>query len=333
MEEPYKPPFVYVLMPFDDKFDDVYNFGIKEACKAAGAECKRADEESSQEIIISNLYNQIAKADVIVADMTSLKPNVYYEIGYAHALGKRVILLIEKGEHIPFNLNQYPHILYDRQKLTDLKEPLTKKMKQAIDDAATPTVKPKLRVWPERDVVSPSFRERLEDAKEDLFLVGFSFETLFKDRDDALKSALKKGVKVKVLMLHPDALHATAHDEFSSRGMRVKETIEYVVEQYLKPLYDALDKSWKEQLDVRATYYLPRFAARIYDKKRMLLNFYLYESRASINPVIEIRHDHHMEVYNKFHKSLEGLFEYEGGKKGGHPNHKFIENGHWNPLP
>ena len=114
MKEPNTPPFVFVLMPFDDKFDDVYIFGINTACEAAKANCERADEQYFRGTILSNIYNQIAKADVIIADMTGLNPNVYYETGYAHALGKSVILLIERGEHIPFDLRQYLHVFYDR---------------------------------------------------------------------------------------------------------------------------------------------------------------------------------------------------------------------------
>src|SRR5215212_3193860 len=103
-------PFVFVLMPFDEAFDDIYQVGIKPACQSAGAYCERIDEQIFQESILERIYNQIAKADLIVADMTGRNANVFYETGYAHALGKKVLLLTQKAEDIPFDLKHYPHI-------------------------------------------------------------------------------------------------------------------------------------------------------------------------------------------------------------------------------
>ena len=79
-------PFVFVLMPFAEQFDDVYQLGIKAACEEAGAYCERVDEQIFEEIILSRVYNQITKADLIVAEMTGRNPNVFYEVGYALAL-------------------------------------------------------------------------------------------------------------------------------------------------------------------------------------------------------------------------------------------------------
>jgi hypothetical protein len=106
-------PFVFVLMPFDKKFEDIYKLGIKPACERAGAYAERVDDQIFQESILQRIYNEIAKADIIIADMTGRNPNVFYETGYAHALGKRVILLTQKTEDIPFDLKHYPHIIYE----------------------------------------------------------------------------------------------------------------------------------------------------------------------------------------------------------------------------
>ena len=62
-------PFCFVLMPFDDAFDDTYELGIKDACKKAGAYCERVDEQLYEGSIVERIYNQIDKADFIVADM------------------------------------------------------------------------------------------------------------------------------------------------------------------------------------------------------------------------------------------------------------------------
>lgn len=86
-------PFVFVLMPFDKKFDEIYKLGIKSACIEAGAYCERVDEQIYTENMLDRIYNQIAKADIVISEMTGRNPNVFYETGYAHALGKQVILL------------------------------------------------------------------------------------------------------------------------------------------------------------------------------------------------------------------------------------------------
>jgi hypothetical protein len=106
-------PFVFVLMPFSKEFHDVYQLGIRQACVNAGTYCERVDEQVYDGTILERVYNQISNADFIIADMTGRNPNVFYEVGYAHALNKRVILLTQRVEDIPFDLSSYPHIVYD----------------------------------------------------------------------------------------------------------------------------------------------------------------------------------------------------------------------------
>lgn len=126
-----KRPFVFVLMPFQRKFKDVYVLGIKQACKDAGAQCERVDEQIFSTTILQQIYEQIKKADIIVADMSGRNANVFYETGYAHALGKHVILLTQQVEDIPFDLKHFPHIIYGSNIIT-LKETLTTAIKHYI---------------------------------------------------------------------------------------------------------------------------------------------------------------------------------------------------------
>ena len=125
-------PFVFVLMPFSEDFTDTYQLGIKLACEEAGAYCERVDEQIYLDSIPQRLYNQIAKADFIVADMTGQNPNVFYEVGYAHALGKKVILLTRAAGDIPFDLKHYPHIIYEGR-IVQLRQDLKTKVKSKVD--------------------------------------------------------------------------------------------------------------------------------------------------------------------------------------------------------
>lgn len=124
-------PFAFVLMPLDPAFDDIYKLGIVAACDDAGAYCERVDEQYFDGRILDRIYNQIDKADVIIADMTGSNPNVFYEVGYAHALGKRTIMLTANADDIPFDLKHHPHIIYE-EKIVTLKEQLTRRLSWAL---------------------------------------------------------------------------------------------------------------------------------------------------------------------------------------------------------
>lgn len=106
---------VFVLMPFNESFLDVYELGIKAACDAEGWACSRVDEHVFSGLILEQIYDSIKNADLIVADMSEKNPNVFYEVGYAHALNKRVILLTRDASDIPFDLTGHRHIVYNER--------------------------------------------------------------------------------------------------------------------------------------------------------------------------------------------------------------------------
>jgi nucleoside 2-deoxyribosyltransferase len=127
-------PFVLVLMPFKKEFNDTYTFGIKGAAEDVAAYAERIDEQAFQEGILDRVFNQINKADVIVADMTGQNPNVFYEVGYAHALNKIVVLLTRTAEDIPFDLKQRQHIVYSGE-IATLRSELAKRLTWAIQES------------------------------------------------------------------------------------------------------------------------------------------------------------------------------------------------------
>jgi hypothetical protein len=127
-------PFVFVLMPFEPGFRDIYEFGIKGAAADVGAYAERLDEQIFTEGILERIFNQINKADVVVADMTGRNPNVFYEVGYAHALGKIVLLLTQSADDIPFDLKHHQHIVYEGS-IETLRVVLAQRLKWAINEA------------------------------------------------------------------------------------------------------------------------------------------------------------------------------------------------------
>jgi hypothetical protein len=106
-------------MPFDKAFDDVYKLGIKGAVASFDdVVAERVDEQIYREGILERIYRQIEAADIIIADMTRQNPNVFYEVGYAHAKGKLCILLTSNADDIPFDLKHQRHIVYGKSIVT-----------------------------------------------------------------------------------------------------------------------------------------------------------------------------------------------------------------------
>lgn len=118
-------PFAFVLMPFGEKFVDIYRLGIQETARACGVVAERVDEQFYTESMLERIYRQIDSADFIIADMTGRNPNVFYEVGYAHAKEKICTLITQRAEDIPFDLKHHRHLIYDGS-ITNLKEMLSR---------------------------------------------------------------------------------------------------------------------------------------------------------------------------------------------------------------
>lgn len=127
-------PFVFVLMPFEASFEDIYKFGIKGSADDVGAYAERIDEQIFTEGMLDRIFNQISRADVVVADMTGRNPNVFYEVGYAHALGKIVVLLTQNTDDIPFDLKHRQHTVYGGS-IDLLRKELAQKLQWAITES------------------------------------------------------------------------------------------------------------------------------------------------------------------------------------------------------
>jgi len=120
----------FVIMPFSKDFDDIYQIGIKETAKLEGINAYRLDEELFQEGMLDKIYLEIEKCDFIIADLSNKNPNVFYELGYAHAIGKLTILLTNNSEDIPFDLKHKRHIIYGKS-ISNLKILLQKNLSWA----------------------------------------------------------------------------------------------------------------------------------------------------------------------------------------------------------
>ncbi|NJC49485.1 UNVERIFIED_ORG: hypothetical protein GGR78_002770 [Xanthomonas campestris] len=113
------------MMPFSAPFNPVYA-KLQEIAVSVGMECKRADDIWEAHAVIQDVVNLIDRASVVICDCTGRNPNVFYEIGLAHAFGREVILIAQSGDDIPFDLRHIRYLTYlpNAQGIYDLGEAL-----------------------------------------------------------------------------------------------------------------------------------------------------------------------------------------------------------------
>jgi len=98
-------------MPFSEDWSDRVNKRIKKVLSSFKIEHKRADNLYGENVL-EDIWIAINEASLIIAETTGKNPNVFYEIGIAHTLGKNVIILTQNIEDIPFDFRMYRHIEY-----------------------------------------------------------------------------------------------------------------------------------------------------------------------------------------------------------------------------
>lgn len=109
--ERIEPALVSVMMPFNASFNPVYN-SIKIAASNIDLRCRRADDIWENPAIIQDVVALIDRSRIVVCDCTGRNPNVFYEAGIAHTLGREVILIAQTEEDIPFDLRHLRHLRY-----------------------------------------------------------------------------------------------------------------------------------------------------------------------------------------------------------------------------
>ena len=111
-KEQYKA-YAFMVMPFKDELRPVYEDHVKPVVNQLGMSIKRADDFFANQGIMEDIWSAINEAELVVADCTDKNPNVFYEIGIAHTLGKPTILLTQNPDDVPFDLRHLRYIKYD----------------------------------------------------------------------------------------------------------------------------------------------------------------------------------------------------------------------------
>jgi hypothetical protein len=105
---------VFCVMPFSEAWSDtVWKSCIELAVSRAGLTPKRGDTTLRTGNLIPNVWNEMLDSGCIVADLTAPNPNVYYEVGLAHALGRDMFVMVQKGTNLPADLKPAHYLEYD----------------------------------------------------------------------------------------------------------------------------------------------------------------------------------------------------------------------------
>lgn len=93
---------ILVFMPFADELSPVYEDHIKSVAVKLGRTIARADDFFTNDQIVNEIWTALVNTKLVIADCTQRNPNVFYEIGLAHAIGKSTILITQNSDDIPF---------------------------------------------------------------------------------------------------------------------------------------------------------------------------------------------------------------------------------------
>lgn len=106
-------PHIFVAMPYEKRFDDVYEFGIETPIKTTGLVCERVDETSFTGDILDRIKLRIDTSSAVIADLSGANPNVYLEVGYAWGKKRPTILLVEDPIDLRFDVRGQRCIIYE----------------------------------------------------------------------------------------------------------------------------------------------------------------------------------------------------------------------------
>jgi AbiJ-like protein len=109
--EAVDPSLVAVMMPFEEGLKPVYK-AIKAAATAQGLKCKRVDDIWQHSTVIQDIFSLIFRSSIVVCDFTGKNPNVFYECGIAHTLGKHVVPIAQHASDVPFDLHHHRYLQY-----------------------------------------------------------------------------------------------------------------------------------------------------------------------------------------------------------------------------
>lgn len=239
----------FVLMPFSEPFNTYYKSIIKPAVNNAKLDSLRGDSLFRPSPIMADIWQMIQDAKILVAELTGKNPNVFYELGLAHAIGKPVVLLSETMEDVPFDLQSLRSIIYDKNDPSwgnKLKLKLTKFIKETLSNpvdsvpqmfrktvkSQAPTdpglvfrisaLERRIALWEREGIVFQSDSPTLSSIAIENIRNSFRHISSEKEADYAVKKALNNGLPLRMIerFLSDAVPSSVARDILSRYGLK-----------------------------------------------------------------------------------------------------------------
>lgn len=106
------PKLIFVLMPFSEPWSDRVWEMLQETTASKGLRIERVDNRYGP-VIMEDVWAGIIECRLVIADVTGWNPNVFYELGVAHTVGREVILISQRATRFPFDTQGLRHLLYE----------------------------------------------------------------------------------------------------------------------------------------------------------------------------------------------------------------------------
>ena len=131
--ESVESDLVSVMMPFGEGFSDVF-YAIRETARELDLRCFRVDDIWESHTVLQDIVSLIDRSRVVICDCSDRNPNVFYEIGISHSIGRDVILISQSSQDIPFDLRhlRYVEYLNNGEGISELREKLYDRLQYLI---------------------------------------------------------------------------------------------------------------------------------------------------------------------------------------------------------
>lgn len=124
---------IFVMMPFSPALKPVYTDHIKPITAKLGFTCSRADDFFTTKSVIDEVWSAIYYCRLCIADCTGKNPNVFYELGLAHTLGRDCVLISQSIDDVPFDVRHLRVIIYDKYNLQKLEADLARTLQTTFN--------------------------------------------------------------------------------------------------------------------------------------------------------------------------------------------------------
>lgn len=126
---------LFVAMPFQDNLGHIYSENIRLVAETLRVTCSRGDDFFNTNAVMQDVWSSIMHCELCIADCTGRNPNVFYEIGMAHTVGRKTILIAQSEDDIPFDIRHMRYIIYEDSEagLAKFRETLTNTIKSELN--------------------------------------------------------------------------------------------------------------------------------------------------------------------------------------------------------